>query len=327
MNKVVAAIFLVLAGSLTLQAQTDGAGCAPVKESDWKREELQGKVKNILTYKSWFTKDEKTGQLTEGKRELEEKTSYDDQGNQIEWENENYLPADPKNALTYNYTCDAANRIVEMKIVRFDGSLFKRVTYDYDDKGHHTGTAVYFPDGTLERKKLYSLDSQGQILEEISTVQIHPEHFHPKRYDVYVTTKRTFKYDERGNATEEKDFYPDGSLHSTWINSYDEGGRLAKVVWTDKQNRLLELNVYAYGKNGKVAQTLEYKNFCYNKDDTMCEGSLTTDVGIFYYGTKTVYEYDARGNWIKQTEYEINEQKGKKSYRPISAMYRKITYY
>ena len=311
MNKLLTTILLVLICSLSLQAQTNTSTCAPGKESDWKRDDLLGRVKNIHTYKAWFRKDEKTGRMIEGESDLEEEASYDARGSQIEWKNRNYLPADPKDALTSTYICDATNRIVEIKFVRLDGSLVKRITYGYDDRGNKIEQADYFPDGTLERKEKYTLDSRGNMIEEVSTEQVHPEHFNPKRYDVYVTTKRTFKYDDRNNTTEEKHFYPDGSLYGTWINGYDSNGRLVKVVRTDKQNRLEDLNIYTYGSGRRLVEESHYSDFCYNRDGSMCEGSLNTDVGVFGYGTKTIYEYDARGNWIKQIEYASTSKKVK----------------
>lgn len=326
MKRVLIKIFLLLACALPSAAQTSEPACAPAKESDWKRDELQGRVRSIRTYKTWFNEDKVSGRVVEGKRDLEEEASYDAEGNRTAWRNVNMLPLEPNDGPDVVYVCDAANRLAEVKLVGRDGALLQRDVHVYDAKGFEIEMSEFLADGRLERREKYSVDSKGNPLEIVSTQWVHPEHFTPKRSDVYVTTRQTNRYDERGNVIEEKHFYPDGSLYTTYASSYDSAGRRVKVARTDKQGRLEELTVYAY-RGGRVAVELNYINFCYNGDESMCKGSLTTEAGVFYYGTKTVYAYDARGNWVSQVEYEIKERAGKKSFEPSTGTYREITYY
>lgn len=327
MKRPLAKIVLLLACVFPSSAQTNAPACAPAKETGWQSAELRGRVKTIRTYKSWFRKDERTGKTFEDKRELEEEASYDAAGKLTAWRNVNALPFEPGDGPDAVYVCDAANRLAEIKILGRDGSLLQRTTYAYDDKGREVETAEFLADGTLERREKYAVDGKGNRLETVSTEWVHPEHFSPKRFDVYVTTRQTNKYDDRGNVVEERHFKPDGSLYGTWVSSYDRAGRLIKVVRTDEQGRPEDLNTYTYGRGGLLAEELHYANFCYNRDGSMCAGTLNTEAGVFYYATKTVYEYDARGNWVSKTEYVVSERSGKKSYEPDEAAYRKIIYY
>jgi len=314
-------IFLLIFFAIPAWSQENAAN-----ETDWQVDALFGRVKKIRTYKTWFKKDDRTGRVVEGERGLEEEATYDSSGNQTARKNTNELPGGTE-VLTPARTCDSTQRTTEVRYSRPDGSLVLRITYAYDDKGHRIEEAHYFPDGTLEWQANYLLDERGNILEEVLTEQVHPEHFRPKRYDVYVTTNRIFKYDARNNPIEEKHLYPDGSLYGTWVRSFDGRDRLIKEIRTDKQARPVDLTINTYDSRGKLVEETHYSNFCYNRDGSMCEGTLTTEAGVFYYGTKTTYESDPTGNWIKQIEYTINEREGVKSFEPSTAMYREISYY
>ena len=313
--------------TLTIAAQSIGPKCAPVDKSDWDLDGLRGRVKSTRTYKAWFADGESNGLKVEQKRELEEEVSYDPKGHQTEWRNVNYLPADPKYKLTAGHICDAYNRISETRYIRADGSLVKRITYVYDEKEREKERAYYFPDGTLERKETYTYDDKGNMIEEVDKQQVHPEHYSPKRYDVYVTSKVTLKYDERGNKVEEKHFKTDGSLYASWVYSYDLNSRLNKSTRYDKEGRLGDQVIKKYDDTGKLIEEINYLNFCYHQDGRMCEGSVNSGDGVFYYATKVTYEYDRQGNWIKQSEFSMGGEESKSAYEPMKVLYREISYY
>lgn len=327
MRKGFVAILVILFFALPGVAQSNALKCAPVKKSDWELDGARGKVKNIRTYKASFTEDEKTGAKVEEKRELEEEVSYDTKGNQTKWRNVNYLPVDPKDKLKATYTCDAKGRVSETRYLRVDGSLAKRITSDYDEQGREKERAYYFPDGILERKETYSYDEAGNLIEEIAKQQAHPEHFNPKRYDVYIVTKTSYKHDDKGNKIEELLFYPDGSLYATWTYSYDSNNRVIKHTQIDKEGRLQDQYIYKYDDEGRLVEEIHYANFCFYQDGRMCEGSVNSGDAIFYYATKTTYEYDRQGNWIKQSEFSMGSEKNKGFYEPDTTLYRKISYY
>ncbi len=121
--------------------QTGGNQCVPTNESDWKLQDLKGKVKTVRTFKTWFSKNEKTRKIVEGEQELEDEFRYDSKGKQVAWKNTNYLPADPENVITPVYTFDDTNRLI--KTVRTDKK------------------------NRLEELKIYTFDNAGRLLEEL----------------------------------------------------------------------------------------------------------------------------------------------------------------
>jgi hypothetical protein len=326
MRIVVSTMLLVLSTSLA-NAQTIDPPCKPPQQSDWEMNDLRGRIKSVRTFKTWFAPDRKTGIVRKGTPELEEEATYDPKGNAITWKNTNYLPLDPADKVIVEYGCDSANRIAEIRHKRVSESLFRRTVYGYDEKGRNREHAEYFADGTLERLETYAYDDKGNRIEEIAKQQIHPEHFIPKRYDVYVTTRSTFEYDSSGNKTKEIHFSGDGSLYATWLYRFDANKRLLKETRIDKIGRVEDEFVYQYDLKGRLVEEKHYANFCYQGDGQMCEGSVYSGDAMFYYLTKTTYEYDEIGNWIQQKQFSMGGEKKTGSFEPDHILSRRISYY
>lgn len=324
--KILITIFLLMSAALPARSQRTATTCERAKGTGWDAAELCGRVKRIRTYETWYKKDERTGKMVAGERDIEEELSFDETGNPTvltttdEWTTGTVI-------LTPNYTRDANQRITEIRYKRDDGVVDQRVTYKFDNKGNKIEEARYLAEDRLELRGKYVYDERGNIVEEELSQHVHPEHFIPRRDDVYVTTKRTFKYDSRNNQIEEKHFYPDGSLYGMWVRSFDAADRLIRELRTDKLQRPEDLTLNRYDWRGYLIAKTHYSNFCYNRDGSMCDGKLTTEAGVFYYGTRTIYKYDAQGNWVNQHEYTIDELAGLKSFEISHKRYRKINYY
>ena len=308
-------------------AQTADPPCKPARKPDWQRDELHGRVRLVRTFKTWFRKNQESGLIAKGKPELEEEASYDSKGGQINWKNTNYLPIDSADKLIVEYGCDDRNRLAEIRYKRSSESSFRRTVYIYDEKGRDKEQAEYFADGTLERLESYAYDDRGNRIEEIAKQQVHPEHFRPKRYDVYVTTKRTFEYDASRNKTKEIFFSPDGSLYATWLFSYDTQNRLIKETHIDKIGRLDNQFIYRYDRNGRLGEEWHYANFCLERNGQFCEGVVNSGDGIFYYLTKTNYQYDRAGNWTKQGQFSMGGERKTLRFEPDHILSRQIYYY
>lgn len=326
MRTIFGTILLVFSATL-IHAQIIGPPCKPTQRTDWERDDLRGRVKTVRTFKTWFGKDQKTGVVTKGIPELEEEASYDPNGDRINWRNTNYLPADPSDKIIVEYGCDSSNRIAEIQYKRLAEPSFRRTVYSYDEKGRDREQAEYFADGTLERLETYSYDDKGNRIEEIARQQIHPEHFSPKRYDAYVTTKSTYRYDINGNKTTENHFSPDGSLYATWLFIFDAKKRLSKETHMDKEGRVEDEFIYRYDRMGKLIEEKHYANFCYQRNGQMCKGSVYSGNVMFYYLTKTTYEYDQFGNWIQQKQFSMGGDKNTGRFEPDHNLSRRISYY
>ncbi|MBK8303406.1 MAG: hypothetical protein IPK98_08435 [Chloracidobacterium sp.] len=319
--------------AFSADAQTKGDACKLSEEHNqlgyhdniW--DNFNGKVKVIRDYKVGNIKEGKNGEFVESKKELEKETRYDREGNFVSSKGTYSLPAGDDEEFRVEFVCEG-KLVAAVKRFNKNGKLQNSSTYKHDQNGRRIEEAEFFSDGTLDRKAQYTLDKFGNVIKEINTQQVHPEHFRPKRYDVYVVTSATYTYDELQRLIEEKGFYPDGTLAHTWKYSYDTQNRRIKKVWTDKKGQPVDLQINIFDDLGQLAEVWHYQNFCYvGTEDEMCKGTLTTDIGVFYYGTKSVYTHDKHKNWTKQFDFNITEKDGKKSFAPDMALYREILYY
>jgi len=104
-----------------------------------------------------------------------------------------------------------------------------------------------------------------------------------------LSLRTIYKYDERGNETEENIYTKKDSLFISvkWSYKYNKAGRI-----TEKK---------VYNKDGSTAWTLVYK---YDK-----KGAVTGTVKYLANGDqdeKTTYKYDAKGNDIAELRYDKN---------------------
>ena len=129
------------------------------------------------------------------------------------------------------------------------------------------------------------------------------------RYDPRYHYKYRYKYDEKGNLKEKE----------WWSNSGKLGLR------------------YTYNIKGNQKETLVY-----SEDGQLNQKSVSTldaqgnEIEVAYYEIKTdtvrdrysyTYEFDAKGNWIKQTTSKWETKDGKSQFVPSSIKYRTIIYY
>ena len=203
--------------------QTPGPICMPPLKPDPHPESFII-MKDAQTFKIWFTKDEQTGKLIRGKPQLEREPRS--------------LPPDPNDEMVVEYECDGPTRIKAIRYRLMKDPSFKKTVYEYNINGLKTERSDYFADGTLDRLEKYGYDENGNVSEEISKQHVHPVHFNPKRYDVYVTTRRTFGYDNKRNKTSELHYRPDGSFYAKWVFEYDSRNNLIKDTRIDNLGRL-----------------------------------------------------------------------------------------
>jgi len=223
----------------------------------WEREELKGKVKSIRIEELQHT-------YGSGKRELEKQITFDPEGNCLRTVNpdaveKEYSCREPKPSYAFNASCNPTER------VGLAGEWgITKTTYLYNEEGKLKEQAVYSSeDGILLWKVVYVYDDKGDAVEEARTIQEHPEHFRPPRYDVYRTTRSAFKHDERGNVIEELSYKYDGSLYARYVRAYDTGNRFIKTQRFDKEGKLEEEHTLTYDSYGNLINEQSYRDYGY----------------------------------------------------------------
>ncbi|MEQ1924052.1 MAG: hypothetical protein ABL952_16230 [Pyrinomonadaceae bacterium] len=332
MYKAAPLILVVLAFAFHALGQTPEKDCKlgvvpnPPPFHDFPEDKLKGEVRSVRQFKVWNIKPDGRGRLIESKREEE-----NDEAMTFNRNGERIFPKS-RTVGRVEHDCEAG-RVVAERSFDNKGIRGSYTTYKYDALGRIVEKSDYCADGILERSEIYTSDENGNVVKVIEKQQVHPEHFRPKRYDQYVTTSSTYRYDGKQRLIEDKGFYPDGKLAHTFTYTYDDKDRRVRRLWTDNKGRTSFLVIYTFNSSGRLVEKLNYANSCRmgyvqpDGDFEFCEGTLTTDAGMFNSGTKTVYTYDKRGNWIKQLEHTIAEKDGAKSFLPSGALYRQVIYY
>ena len=102
-----------------------------------------------------------------------------------------------------------------------------------------------------------------------------------------LSSKETYKYDDKSNLIEDNSYYSDSSLNCKWTYKYD-----------DKDNRI-EANGYsANGSfNGKYINKYDDKGNQIEENYYKADGSLDSKETY-------KYEFDGKGNWIKRITFK-----------------------
>ena len=202
--------------------------------------------------------------------------------------------------------------------------LESEIKFEPGDPLPGIGVGTSADDATTVR---YVCGENGKAIEEIVTTHVHPEHFSPRRYDVYITTRGTYRYDTRGNKIEEKHFHANGSIYATWFFTYDSNDRVIKETRMDQLGRIEDQSFYEYHPDGRPLIRVNFTNSCITQAGEFCKGNISSGDAFFSYATKTKYQYDSQGNWIKQTDWHMDGEVKKPKWAFNSIFEREITYY
>jgi hypothetical protein len=130
----------------------------------------------------------------------------------------------------------------------------------------------------------YTYDNKGEVL---TATELDEDRIFEKSF---------FKYDDKGNKTELKEFDGGGLMTKYYTYKYDNNGRLIR------KNDLTitpQATFYIYNENGDVS----------------IENEVWDEFKIAY-----LYKYDSNGNWVEKTE-KLHEKD------PVSITKRTITYF
>jgi hypothetical protein len=79
---------------------------------------------------------------------------------------------------------------------------------------------------------------------------------------VYLDSKRTYKYDDKGNKIEENSYKTDGSLNYRWTYKYDNKGNKIERNTYNSDGSLGDKTTYKYefDKQGNWSKRIEVKD-------------------------------------------------------------------
>ena len=156
--------------------------------------------------------------------------------------------------------------------------LRRKNVYEYDETGNQIGASAYDSGGNLLERGIYKYDTEGNRIEE-------------NLYESsgMLKAKLVSTYDDYGNMLQTNYYRPNGTRYYVRTYEYDHKGNKTKQV-----SRLLEddfayemVDVYAYNNGGNMVEEVMY-------------GVSGGEERLL---SRRVYEYDERGDEIKETYY------------------------
>ena len=300
---------------LVLQKST----CPAPGPTAWELEDLRGRVKSVSIQEIHYS-------YTKPELELKKRILFDAKGNYVEVEEPDMLPRISKSPPPPVYVFNSACKPIERRETEIRDGIV-RTTFRYDEWGREIELASLDKQGGVVYREVSVYNGSGKLTEKVDTIRVHPEHFRPMRYDVYRNTRTVFSYDQHGNETEEMSFDFRGNYFGKWVKRYDDQNRIVSITRYDSRGRTTEQTVSEYDAQGRLEARTDYQSFTYDRNNNLIAGTITTDVGTFQLGTRYVFTYDARGNWIQQRGFEIKEATGQRSLTLDSVTYRKISYF
>ena len=167
---------------------------------------------------------------------------------------------------------------IEENWYKLDGSLDKKKTYKYAENGNRTEENSYEADGSLSSK-----------------------------YGDAPT--KTYKYDEKGNKIETNIYRSDGSFRNRDKYKYDEKGYKIERYYSNSDGRVVLVSTSKYDKKGNKIECngcgweAEDETYKYDEKGNIIEYKGIFDNGFLLFKKSYEYEFDKRGNWIKQIEF------------------------
>ncbi|HIE66235.1 MAG: RHS repeat domain-containing protein [Nitrospira sp.] len=203
----------------------------------------------------------------------------------------------------------------------------------YDLKGNRIEEDQLYNEEALNFKSFFVHDSKGRLKEGLET-------------DFKGTVVFKWRYTrETAMKITEKRVFPNGKLFSTSVYLYDDSGNLIEEVrrhslagnsfkWTyayDGAGRMLEESFYLIRSKPLLNQkglSLNYKSvYRYGKEGHPTGKIHFGPTGVVESDKRYRYEFDAEGNWISQTAWEISEEGDASELIPTEVTFRKIKYY
>lgn len=222
--------------------------------------------------------------------------NYDDKNKATTWDLKISYYGDYTSKVTFKYD-EKGNKIEENDVCSND-TFSSRIVYKYDDKGNETEEARFDAHDKPGWVTDYKYDNRGFQVEMTM-----------KMGDGKTMRKATQEYDNNGDKISGIDYRSDTIIAGKWQATIDNKGRTIERADFDKTGALRSTTKMKYDDWDNLIEDLTYKP----------DGSMDTTAWNSY----TEFEYDSKGNAIKETSYKIKA--GKKT--PTDFREAEYTYY
>ncbi len=312
-------------------------GCSPKiteRKSDLDRLRLKGSVKSYIKTISEFSLKSEDSLETKPREVLRGFLVFNREGDIVE---DNRYTRKGKLYKTlvsiYEYR---SNEVKEIVIESPNDTVATRIK-KYDSNGNEVEYLSYKKDSIIyHSKSLYN--SNSKLIEHIPLKDGETEFQHRRTKYFYDTSGNRIKriqyyeggsksewisrYDDRGNEIEWFVYGTDGKLERRDVYVYDENSNLTEERLYNKYNVLETRGVSKYDKNGNETEYVEYlydavrsKDIYHYPEDGVIIMESYNSKGELKSTYKTVSEFDAEGNLVKESNYENGKLKSVKAYK------------
>ena len=214
--------------------------------------------------------------------------------------------------LRFVYTYDQAGRRTAEVVQDARGAVVKETRSVYDDRGNRSAELAVWGDGTFENVSLYEYDDAHR--------RVRGLHFN----GVQVINRNLYAFDPAGRLVRER-----------FERNYHYNAAGAQVVMTDRFDTGYEVAI-VYDERGQVREKIVSdlrgrrqgrSEFQYDEHGTQVEERIVNTNGQVTERKVYRYEYDAVGNWTKETLQWWEVTDGRETLKESHVRERNILYY
>ena len=202
----------------------------------------------------------------------------------VEVLSESIFKAEPSKKLSSKnvFKYDANGNMTELANYSSDGKLVSTIKTTYDASGNPISEETILGNGNVDLRSTIKADAKGNRIEQ-NDVKTDPT-------GTLFNFKQFYSYDEKGQLIERAVYRDNGAFFYKYGFAYDGSGN--KTEWTrlTSSNAVLGKVVYKYNDKNNLIEQNEY------------EGASTLKSSFTF-----TYEYDKKGNWIRQNKLQDNQ--------------------
>jgi TonB family protein len=185
------------------------------------------------------------------------------------------------------------------------GNITKRLAYDY--RGNLRDTTIYTAIDGQKTSKWESIHHDY----DPPPAMAPPSSGTPKPRDPRFDNRYVYKYDSRGNRTEETLYKSDGSQGNRNVTTFDDKGNKVKWEHYTAEGELNFSNTSKFDSKGNLIEVTYYH----------ANGTISSKYSY------ADYVFDTNGNWTKRKTLKWTTKDGQSLFEPYQITYRTITYY